>query len=130
MFLLLTAFFPIPRPGVALEIRDLICPTSVGPRSPGMGACSRSCYSRREDPGYQRASHSPIPSFPSPVWISHPLEQLSTFAGEGQALGVTLWSVQQPQEISHPERSPQPQSSRALHHGVTRVDAGAAFCPE
>lgn len=58
-----------------------------------------------------RASHSPISSFPSPVWISHPLEQLITFAGEGQALGVALWSVQQPQEISHPERCPQPQSS-------------------
>lgn len=44
IFLLRTAPFPIPTSGMALEIQDLIRPTSVGPRSPGLGACSQNPF--------------------------------------------------------------------------------------
>lgn len=64
-----------------------------------------SCYSRGKDPGSQRAPHSPIPSFPSPEWISHPLEQLSTFAGEGPGpVGHSVVSATAPRDLPLPSR--------------------------
>lgn len=123
LFLLPTAPFPIPTSGTALETQDLIRPTSVGPRSPGMGACSQSSIpaipeGRIQDPKEPRTA--PSQAFPLQSGFLTPWSSSAPLQVKVPALWVTLWSVQQPREIFHPGRCLRLPSRKSCTKGSLR----------
>lgn len=111
-----TAPFPIPTSGMALETQDLIRPTSVGRRAPGMGACSQ-----REGSMIPKSPAQPHPKLSLSGVDFSPPGQLSTLAGEGPSpVGHSVVSATAPGALPAPE---QPSSAPRGHSGGFRSRA-------